>query len=128
MPALLFVLLTLMHTIVHGKVPDNGFWYFFSAAINDLMIMILLSKLRNATKLSKTLMKICVGFIIANIIGWFMWMLSLDLWAYQYICVSLYIATIMALSQGDIIKNGDHKMGWRINLFHPDYIKRQNSI
>lgn len=117
MTALLFVLLTLIHTIIWAKAPDDGFLYFLSATVNDLIIMIVIANLPYTTKLTDNLMKISFCFIIINFIGWIMWMSYLDLALYQYAASLLYISVIVALLNWDGIEDGNHTMDGWINSF-----------
>ncbi len=110
MTAHIFVLMTLIHTVLWSKQPDNGYLYFLSSAINDLMIILVIANLKYITKLTENLMKISFCFIIVNSLGWIMWMAYLDLFIYQYAAMLLYMWTIVVLLNWDGIEDGNYKM------------------
>lgn len=127
MTALVYSLLVLIHEIFFQGL--NGYWYFITAALMGVSIMVIIANLQYTTKLTENLMKISFCFIIVNFIGWLMWMTYIDLLLYQYVSILLYITAIVSLLNWDGVEDGNYKVDWWINNFHwHNYSSNYNSI
>lgn len=124
MTAMLFVLLTLIHTIVWGKEPENGYLYYLTAALNDLLIMFVISNLKYTTKLTENLMKISIGFILVNSMAWIIWMARINTYIDCYAAMALYFMAIISLLKRDGIEDGNYKMDWWVDNFRMYNIPR----
>lgn len=128
MTALMFTLFTLMHTIIWGKSPSNGHLYYFTAALNDLMILMIITKLSCRGKLADNLINICIGFIVANALSWFVWFKGYSIYRFHdyalnipdvcsFLSIGLYVMTIIALIKKDSMENGDYKINKWFDIF-----------
>lgn len=113
MTALVFTLLTLQHDLFFQGL--GGLYYFLSAGLTDIIIMVIIAKLRIITKLTMNLLNICLGFILLNSVAWIMWELSLPYEnIYALVAAILYFCAIVSLLSRDGIENGNYR-NYRFN-------------
>lgn len=113
MTALVFTLLTLQHDLFFQEA--GGLNYFLSAGLTDIIIMVIIAKLRIITKLTMNLLNICLGFILLNFVAWVMWEFSLPYEnMYVLVAIILYFCAIVSLLSRDGIRNGNYR-NYRFN-------------
>ena len=73
-----------------------GFLYYYSSALNGLIIINLLFKIRKPTRLSITLQKIAFLFILNNLFGWIIYELGYDPLIYNNVALVLFSCAFFA--------------------------------
>lgn len=73
-----------------------GFEYYLGAAIVDLIIITVLSKVSAPTKVIVSLQKACLWFIYLNLFGWVIYEAYIDPLIYDVLCQSLFVAVLLA--------------------------------
>lgn len=78
-----------------------GFSYHGSAAIFDLLIIILVSGIRPLPELVLSLHRICAASILINVTGWVIWVLYFPPILYDLAFVALYAWLVVTLISRD---------------------------
>ncbi len=100
-PVAIFCVLTGFFNVVGRAIPDDqGLVYYLGAAINDLIIILIISKLDHISELAIKLQGVCEIFIAVNFIGWVLFMLYVDPVYYNLLSAMIYIYTINLILKG----------------------------
>lgn len=92
----LTVVLILAHTVLDHLGLFNGFLYYFTAAMTDLVIIKLISLLP-ITRTNYRLQVIALVSIVANFIGWLLWFFYLPPMLYNLVFMIIYLATLVVM-------------------------------
>jgi len=109
--AMIFAIATLAHLLVVGFL-DSGHVYYISAAVFDVLIMMLISRIPKIVGLTITIYRICIAEILVNAAGWAMWVSYMDPYWYNVAFMVLHLWAILALMQKDEI---DDVGGYRVD-------------
>lgn len=109
MCALVFSFFTSIHTLAWGLLPSNGNLYFFTAALNDLIIIYVITHLKDSTKLTERISIICLLFMIANLAGLIRWNYWPSIYLDSYASMLLYLSAIVALLTWDGEEDGNYR-------------------
>lgn len=112
-PALVFALLTLAHLAFADTF--EGFEYYFSAVLVDMLIMALI--VRSDSILAFHLMVVSITSIVLNTAGWILWEFYYPHFAYDAAFIVLYLYAISKLCYGggDV---GDYTHSrWHFGIF-----------
>lgn len=112
-PALVFAILTLSHLYFSRDM--DGFAYYFSAVLTDLLIMALI--VRSDSILTLHLMVVSITSILLNTFGWVLWEFYFPPMMYDTAFIILYLYAISKLfyGGGDV---GDYTNSkWHIGFF-----------
>lgn len=93
-----FCCATLLHHVYMSEL--DGFLYYGSAAVFDLAIISILSKMHTISNIVLKLQRICVVSILVNLIGWGCWYHYLPPDIYNLAFLFIYLWVIAALLQG----------------------------
>lgn len=93
--AKIFILVNIIHGILLHDA--DGLMYYGSAALSDLAIMLLISRVKPISDTSISLLKICIVSIIVNMVGWAAWFSWYSPFAYDAAFVFIYIWAIYTL-------------------------------
>ncbi len=105
-----FCFLATLFGLVGQLIPDNlGYFYYIGAALTDLLIVYVLSRLANPTKLISKIQELCILFIAANFAGWVMYMAYLEPIYYTVLCFLLYSRMIL-ITNGGVYDLGNNPM------------------
>lgn len=107
--ALSFVGVTLSHELFLSNL--DGLQYYGSAALFDLVIIILTSGINPVPKMVIDLHRICMVSIIANLVGWVLWFLYVPPLFYDASFVLIYAWTMITL----INRNGSDVGGYTLD-------------
>ena len=109
---LIFMAVTLSHDAIGGSM--IGFWYYGSAALLDVGIIILTSGINPLPKMVVTLHRICMVSIAVNFFGWLMWYFYQPPTAYDSMFLVIYAWALMTFITRDTADVGGFKMdSWR---------------
>jgi hypothetical protein len=95
----IFLALTASHELFLSSL--DGFRYYGSAALLDLLIIILTSGVRPLPAMVLTLHRICAASILVNGVGWVIWALYYPPVLYDLSFVALYAWLIFTLTRKD---------------------------
>ena len=116
----IFCLFTLVFNTADGYIPAAyGAISYLGAALNDLLIIYVLSKLIHISELTLKIQRICKLFITVNFAGWIMYMLYEPPIYYNVLTTILYLYTLYSTTITGV-KNvlGDSAMdGWPSRIF-----------
>ena len=119
-PALICALMLLVHDVFLSEL--DGLLYYASDALFCLMIITMISNLRETPELIIKLHKIFLIGIVLNLYGWIIWMLYLSPVSYNIPFMLLYGSVIIALLSWDGVEDGNYRMDGWANFFRvPDY-------
>lgn len=107
--AVLFVVVTLSHELFLSH--TDGGLYYGTAALFDLVIIILTTGISPIPRMVVDLHKICMYSIIANFIGWVLWHMYLPPLAYDAAFVVIYAWALITL----IKRNGNDVGGYTVD-------------
>lgn len=116
-----FSLLTL--TIAFNKIGDlitaeNMYYYYWGAAMNDLVILFMLSRFNKQTKLIKEMQRLCIGFAVVNLIGWTLYELEVSYTEFILMYTAMYVGLLLTiLNNGGLHVLGVNGMGSKGHLF-----------
>ena len=113
----IFCLFTLVYNSADGYIPhDYGSVSYIGAALNDLLIIYVLSKLIHISEVTLKIQRICKLFITVNFCGWIMYMLYEPPIYYNVLCTALYLYTLYSTTKIGV-RNvlGNHSMDWRLS-------------
>lgn len=101
-----FLLLTL--TLIFNKIGDlitaeHMYYYYLGAAMNDLVIIFMLSKFPKPTKLIKEMQRLCIGFIVVNLIGYTLYEARVSYTEFILMYTAMYAGLLLT-----ILNNGGH--------------------
>lgn len=85
----------------------GNYQYYLGAAITDLIIINLISKIVKPTATIINLQKIALWFIYVNTIGWIIYELYYPPFLYNTICLALFISALVVA----VRKGGDSGLG-----------------
>ncbi len=94
-----FCCFVLLHDIYLSQL--DGFLYYGSAALFDLAIISILSKMHIIHNMVLKLQRICIVSIIVNIVGWMCWYQYLSPIMYDSSFLFIYLWTLAVLLQKD---------------------------
>lgn len=107
-----FSTITLAHEAILSDLP--GVFYYLSAALADLLIIMATSAVYPVPKMVIRLQKVCVASIVVNLFGWIVWFAYLPPWPYELAFVFVYAAAVITLVRQDGSNVGGFTMaGWR---------------
>lgn len=109
--AFVFVGATLLHEFKFSDL--DGIAYYGSAALLDLLVLILLSGISPIPRLAVRLQIISLISIIANMAGWLIWFLYLPPTVYDFTFYLLYAWALVEL----IRRNGDNVGGFTVDCW-----------
>ena len=107
--ALTFTSVTLAHDIFLSSL--DGFAYYGSAALGDLLIVVIISNIRPILKMTVELNKICMISIFTNLFGWSLWVFYFLPVAYNSMFVLIYAVALFTLIKRDTLNVGNHLLG-----------------
>jgi len=87
------------HSVLFFDLP--GEYYYLSAAISDLVIIVAIGALAKPTRLADNLMDICLISIALNACGFTIWWKGLPPETYNLSYIALYLIAIRALLRED---------------------------
>jgi len=102
-----FCFAVLSFNIAGHYIPNEyGQLYYLLAAIVDLSLIIILSKMSAITSLITKIQQVCKAFIAVNFIGWALFMLYYEPILYEIMCGVLYAylltLTLASKERGDV--------------------------
>lgn len=97
--AVSFVAIISLHEFLLSHL--DGFQYYGSAALFDLLIIVLTSGINPVPKMVLSLHKVCITSILANLAGWLLWFLYYPPLAYDAAFVAIYAWALMTLIKRD---------------------------
>lgn len=115
-PRLLAVVAFVGLTIAHDALASgiDGFWYYGSAAILDVGIIILTSGIRPLPRMVVTLHRICMASVMMNFLGWLMWFFYLPPTLYDFAFLMLYSCALITFIKKDHADVGGFEVdSWR---------------
>ena len=112
----IFCLFCLIFNAVDKYIPEpyGGLAYIF-AALTDLLIIYILSRLSHVSEVTLKIQRICKMFITVNFIGWILYMLYEPPIFYKALCTSLYfygLITTTISGVKNVFRNSS--MDWRV--------------
>lgn len=93
--AFVFVGITLSHELLLSDY--DGLFYYGSAALFDLSIIIAISGIRPVPEMVLSLHRICLVSILANFLGWALWFSYFPPLIYDAAFVSIYVWALITL-------------------------------
>ena len=99
LPALIFTTEITTHDIFFGDL--IGVQYYATAALSSLLVVILLSKIKNINKTVLALQALCVVSILVNALGCLIWFFYISPIFYDTVFVFIYIAAFFVLMRAD---------------------------
>lgn len=93
------VMSTVGHDLFFGHI-DNGL-YYVTAALADLLIIIMLGFIANPIKMTLHLVYVNLAFIATNAIGFFMWLTYQPSNVYVTMCAGLHLITLYIMIMPD---------------------------
>ena len=97
--AVIFAGVTVSHELLFSSL--DGLAYYGSAALLDLLIIILISRLEPVTNTVLMLNKICLMSILANLTGWTMWFFYYPPTIYDVFYIFIYAWALFVLIKRD---------------------------
>lgn len=88
----------------------DGLQYYGSAALFDLLIIILTSGINPVPKMVLSLHKICIASILVNLLGWVLWFFYFPPLVYDAAFVCLYAWTLIVFIKRDKTHVGGYSM------------------
>lgn len=110
--AAILVGIILVHDVLSINVSDSV--YYLSAAISDLAVIILISKIKAVSDLIVRVQMLSVASIVANFIGWIAWCSYLPPDLYNAAFVAIYLCAIIILLDRSIISDVGHSSLYRV--------------
>ena len=112
---LIFVSFILIHDLLFSNLDESIYgYYYISDAFINMLIILCISNLQQATKISIGLVTISFLSIVLDGIGWVMWMTYYSPDFYNIGFIGLYLGAIIILLGGDQTNVGGYTMGnWR---------------
>jgi hypothetical protein len=98
-PALVFALFVWLHCVSMSGL--EGFWYFFTAGLCDIVIIAIIACWARVSALADSLITISIISIVFNCYGWLLWVSYLPVSSYNYSITALYLIAILSLLRGD---------------------------
>lgn len=94
-----FVVLTAVHTasLWNWDASTQGLLYYGSAAAKNLLVIALLSAVRPLCSTVILLQRLCLGMILTNFLGYFLWRFYFEATLYNWGFVGLYAAVLFIL-------------------------------
>ncbi len=110
-----------VYNVAGYYIPDDyAVLYYPLAALTNLFIVYILSKIEKPTKTTIVVQALCVVFIINNLIGWTIFMLYYPPIAYTCLNVITYALMLLTIIKGQ--RDGNINMDWnRPSLFRYIY-------
>lgn len=97
--AVCFLAITLSHEGIAGHL--TGLAYYGSAALFDLLIIILTAGINPVPRMVLWLHRVCMVSIVANGIGWVMWYAYWPPYAYDATFIVIYLWALVTLLERD---------------------------
>ncbi len=105
-----------VYNVAGYYIPDDyAVLYYPFAALTNLFIVYILSKIEKPTKTTIVVQNWCVVFIINNLIGWAIFMLYYSPIAYTCLNVITYILMLLTIVKGH--RDGNNNMDWNRSGF-----------
>lgn len=79
----------------------DGWLYYASAALFDLLIMAFLSGINPVPRMVVSLQRLCLASIVVNALGWVIWFLYFPPWPYDLACAAVYACALYILIRRD---------------------------
>ncbi len=99
--AAIFAAPLLLHDFLFHAAFDSIFYYYISAGIIDLAVIIAIGKMVKYTRLSGDIQIISLVSIVYNFVGWMLFTMNATSEAYSVMYIVLYCWTIYALHRGE---------------------------
>lgn len=77
-----------------------GSFYYWGAAITDLIIIWILSRLAKPNKLTIKMIAFCLSFMALNSFGWYIFMDGSTPEPYDFLCTTLYALILISIITG----------------------------
>lgn len=90
----------------------DGFAYYGSAALTDLIVVVLLHKLAPLSKMVLELQRLSIVSICINALGYVFWFAYLPAWPYDSAMIGLFALVLWVLLK-DVKNVGDPAVDWR---------------
>jgi len=106
--------------------PYGAFGYI-GAALTDLLIIYILSRLIHISEITLKIQRVCKMFITVNFIGWILYMLYEPAIYYKVLCTALYFYTLIITTISgvkNVTRGGS--MDWRIFSIFSNTSSRSN--
>lgn len=104
--SMIFASITGLYSIPAIYIPDSqGLTYYLSAAISDLLIIVIIGRLSIINHCAIDLQNVSKVFIGVNFIGWLMWLTYQPPTIYNILSSILYLSAIVTISS---IKGSDN--------------------
>lgn len=122
--AMIFAVVTLSHDFLSQH--TEGLTYYGSAALADLLIIILTSGVLAATQIAPAIHRICIFSMAANFIGWALWFFYLPPIVYEVLFIGIYSWAIIILFKKDVLNVGVSALGGRNASIHRNNYPRSS--
>jgi len=110
----LLVIITCGFNLVADKIPAAYMtFYYVGAALNDLLIIYALSRISKTTKLIINLQRLCIGFVLINLIGWILYMLYVPSIQFSLMYTVMYAGILLTILTGGGYGLGNNAMDSR---------------
>lgn len=106
--ALVYFLSVFVHDLFFSS--TTGIVYYGSAAMFDLLAIIIISNIQPISKTTIAITNICFLSIVLNLIGWLIWFLYWPPLPYNAAFIILYASAFIALIRQDLGPDGDRPM------------------
>lgn len=116
--AVTFVGVILLHELAFSSL--DGLMYYGSAALLDLLIVVITSGINPVPKMVLSLQRLCLFSILLNLLGWVLWLLYLPPWPYDLAFVAVYAWALYILIRRDRADVGGFTMAGWVSCFRFD--------
>ena len=96
------------------------YYYYWCAALTDLLIIYILSKIPQPTKMIKQMIFCCVLFAVVNCLGWVAFESSISSLYYNILCATLYASIFFIIGKQEYARTNamDH---WNKRVFDSNH-------
>lgn len=106
--AILFMSIAMAHELFLADL--TGLQYYGSAALFDLLIIVLTSGISPIPKMVLSIHKICIASMLINAVGWTLWLLYFPPIAYSIAFLCLSVWTLAVFTKRDKADVGGYAM------------------
>lgn len=124
--AFILLFLTIFFNMIGDLIPAAYMtFYYTGAALNDLLIIYILSLFTYPTKLIILFQRLSLGFIFVNLIAWVLYMLYVSYTEFIMMYTVMYLGLLLTISSsGDYHALGDSAMDGRYPRFFSNHPAR----
>jgi len=123
----IFCFLAALFGLIDHYIPNElGFISYMAAALTDLLVIYLLTRLANPTDLISKIQKLCIYFIIVNFVGWIMYMAYMEPIYYTGLCLLLYLRMIVIANGSGNALGNNSIVRWGASLFSGNRVSNYN--